>query len=879
MVVCALAAGLALLYLPPRYGEMPSETASTAGQHDPGSPPELLAGRGAPKHQAATHVGTHLAVEVRSLSGDQPVPGASVVVRGTGQLAVRGTTNAAGVFEATGLPRIDLEIAASASDFAPSVVEVEHAALAATGRVTLHLAGGHQVVGRVVDEDGQPIAGAVVEASSGTRVGNATSPARQTETDADGVFTLADLAAGSQVLSARWPLGWKGRGRTVRVPLPTPIELVLPQGVTIEGTVTSTDTGQSLGGATVHVSNLNYSMTASTRTDERGRYTLGPLDPAAPPAYLRVTRPGYRPQTQDALVDRGLATPHPSIARRAILDLGLNAGDRITLDMALDPGAVVTGTVRGPDGPVGGAIVRPVPPRGSNWTRTNASGVYRLVGLDPRPALIAVQAPGYLQVGAVHPLPSGAIESLEAFQLMGVRPSIRAETVHDIRLERGQTLEVQVQDSQGRTLSGAKLWIRPEEGASQPHVSRSAKGIFSVSGIARRGALVIGATLEGYEAVVPEGVRVVEGTQGDVVLVRMRKRATLTVHGRMNSNAEATLRGAYVQVAWVDRSGFALDPVGRMKLWTTTKRHPVRDDGSFRVSLTGAPGRFAVRAGALGHVAAHSPDQLVRPGESDAEIDLTLATGARLQGKVLDAASGDPIRGALVRLTSTNARGGRGAMWYLTPAATDGSGAFAITELGKGTYLLEVAARKYSSGKRVVEVAATNEPVTIRLHKADGTISGIVESNAGTPLLGARIRALQGKATARAVRARADGSFLLRGLQRRKATVHAGARGHVGTRADDVAVETRDLRLILEAGVTAAGVLLDARARPLARTWIHFESRGPVREGTWVRTDEAGRFRRDGLPRGSHDVSLRVDGRRFSLGTVVLPDEDLVIRR
>ncbi|MCP5069632.1 MAG: hypothetical protein GY946_23945 [bacterium] len=880
LLLLCLAAGLFAFLAPPPVPSAPT----SHGDDDAGvaPSPDLLGAESAYKVARAPDAGDAgalLTIAVRALSGDQPVPAAQITIRDRGKVVATGSTDEAGLLTLDVLPRADLQVVAEAIGFTPSQVSIKPAEAAPPAQITLHLAGGHNVEGRVVDEEGQPVAGAIVEATSATRIGSARIPARLTRTRKEGIFEIADLPAGHQVLSARWPKGWKGPGQTVRVPLRTPIDLTLRRGATIEGTITSADTGQGLGAATVRVASISYGMSASVRTDEQGNYSLGPLDPSAAPAYLRVTRPGYRPATQDALADRGLAAPHPSIEGRSVLDLRLGSGDRVRLDFSLDTGAVVVGTVRGPDGPLPNALVRPVPPRGASWTRTNAEGEYRLVALAARPVLIAVQAPGFLQDGAVHPLPSRDLELSDAFQHMGAHPVVGSEVVRDVRMERGLVLHIRVLDMGDEPLVAERLWVRNERGTSQPVVTRSKAGGFAVSGVASGGQLVIGATLDGYEGAEPQGIRITQGTQDGAVLVRMRRRKTLTVRGSISSRQEAELRGAYVQVAWVDRSGYALDPVGRLKLWASSQRHPVREDGSFTVRLAGAPGRFAVRASALGHVAAYSIDEVASAGTVEAEVHLTLAAGHRLAGHVLDASSGDSIPGALIRLTSAGANNGTAPMWYVTPTATDASGSFAVTEVSAGTYLLEVHATGFGAEKLTIQVPAPAETTTIELARADGEIGGTVESDAGMPLLGARLHAVQGTTLSRPVRSRADGSFLLRGLRHAPATVGADADGQVAAQAKDVSVGTRDLRFVLEPGVGAAGVALDQQGRPLARTWIHFQPSQGGHVGTWVRTDSAGRFRRTGLARGAHRLSLHAKGKRIPIGEVVLPDEDLVVRR
>jgi hypothetical protein len=882
ILLLVAAAGLLLLalLLLPEPTAVRAPRAEEAG-HRPAPAPGLVgAGRkeaqGASSHSAAP--GIPLVVEVRALSGDRPVQGAHVVIHLARRVVAEGTTDAGGVLgvhlDAPG----SLVVRAEADGLAPSEATIRAAAEAEPARVTLYLAGGHPVRGRVVDDRGRAVPGAIVEATAAIRIVGSRASTQRVRTSSRGVFEFGALPTGREILAARWPSGWGPAGTTLRVPVTGPITLVLPRGATIEGTITSAATGKGLAGATVRLSTLAYDRSAAARTDAAGHYALGPFPPSHPPATIRVTRPGYRPATTDDLAGRGLAAPHPTLDGRSVLDLGLGIGDHVRIDFALDPGAVVVGTVRGPEGPIADAVVRAVPAEGASWTRTDEHGHYRLVALAPRPTLIVVHAPGFVQAGASASLPTHDVASSEAFGLMGVRPTTDHETVRDVKVERGHTLHVRVVDSLDRPLGAATLWVRPTTGGAQPLARPLGHGAFAVIGLAPGEGLTIGARLEGYEGVEPAGIQVAEGAAPDPVVVRLRRRRVLIVRGTVTSHAEAELRGAYVQVAWTDRSGFPLDAVGCMKLWAQTQRQPVRSDGSFSVRLAGAPGRFAVRACALGHVAAETPDQEATRGTTQVEVDLRLAPGLRLEGRVLEEGTERPVQGALIRLTCTDSTRRTASLWYATPSATNAGGSFVVDDLAPATYLLEVRAGGHVPLRKTIEVTDHSDPVAIRLARADGEIAGVVEAGTGSPFPGARVRAIQGGSGLASVRSHPDGTFRLGGLQRSPATVTARAEGQVEARADDIAVGTRDLHLVLEPGVAAAGLLLDGRGRPLPSTWLHFVPSGSS-TGTWVRTDHAGRFRASGMAAGETEVRLRAAGKEVRVGRAVLPDEDLVLRR
>lgn len=673
-------------------------------------------------------------VQVRTLSGDRPIAGARVDVRAKGAVVAQATTDDEGRVSMDDVPTGSLQLAVRAVGFVSSEAAVMHTPGCESTTVSLHLAHGHPVRGRVIDDLGRPVAGALVLATSAVQIGRARVPEQRATTGADGRFVFASLPAGEQVLVARWSAGWGGRGQRVRVPFAGAIDLLLARGAVVAGTVTSAVTGAGIAEAEVAVSDISYSARVLVRTDAEGRYQIGPFDPRRPPVYLRVTADGYRPATQEALVARGLAAPHPFLDGRTVMDLGLGPDDRVALDIALAPGAVRVGRVGG----------------------------------------------------------------------------------------------TQEKDRQG---------------------DRRADG---------RGAA--GADAADADAV-------------------PTSRAILAVRGRLSSRHEAELRGAYVQVAWVDRSGFALDPVGRWKLWAGATRHPVRRDGTFSVSLSGAPGRFAVRASALGHMPTYSADQRVAEDTTEAEVDLRLAPGRRLAGTVLDALTSEPVVGARLRIVASDAAHRTITMWHAIPAVSDGRGAFSIGEIPDGPQLLEVSATGYASVTRRVEVSRASGEVRVRLMPADGRLAGVVEHDAGGPFAGARVYVRQERQASRRVRTGDDGAFVLEGLPRAPATVAARADGHIEARAVDVPIGTLDLRFVLERGVAAAGVVLDGRGQALPNTWIEFVPVGGSHGGTWVRTDAKGRFRRTDLARGTHEIRVRAERSSQVVGRVVLPNEDLVVRR
>ncbi len=181
---------------------------------------------------------------VTTVRGRRTVAGARVTVR-AGALT-RGTVcDAEGYFSLRGIAPGDVEF----------VVEAENLALlrttrkvASTGQFDrpidigqLDLSEAGEVTGRVLDREGQPVAGARVGPSlSDAPVPLGVRPHGSVTTDRDGRFSLVDLAEGEVVLMARAPGFVDGRSEPVRViagRTHDELEIVLERGTDTDGRV------------------------------------------------------------------------------------------------------------------------------------------------------------------------------------------------------------------------------------------------------------------------------------------------------------------------------------------------------------------------------------------------------------------------------------------------------------------------------------------------------------------------------------------------------------------------------------------------------------------------------------------------------------------
>ncbi len=218
-------------------------------------------------------------VIVRDAIVGMPISGAKVELRGG--LVLAATTGKDGVAELHGVGAGWAPLRVDAKGYAPAAMM-----LATTGDpaevqrqvVTLSLGAG--VAGRVVDEAGQPVAGARVLAVSASEPFPVVDPRRDAAvTDADGKFAIAALAAGTYRFAASHPDFSPATTPPIAIDGHTAredIEVRLDRGATIRGTVRSPD-GQPVAAAAIRIvgkGSVFWRMTRQAFSDERGAFVV-----------------------------------------------------------------------------------------------------------------------------------------------------------------------------------------------------------------------------------------------------------------------------------------------------------------------------------------------------------------------------------------------------------------------------------------------------------------------------------------------------------------------------------------------------------------------------------------------------------------------------
>jgi hypothetical protein len=566
------------------------------------------------------------------------------------------------------------------------------------------------VDGRVVDERGQPVAGAVVRAVASSRWDDQ-EPVTAT-TGGDGGFAL-DVVAGRWSVTASAPGRVPGEAvAEVAAGERTRIQLrLVAGGASVAGRVVDA-TGGSVGGALVVLAPEQGVLGADTRraaaamTDGDGKFEVGVV-----PGRWRV------------------ATTHPEyVADARSLDVPASGA---TIEISLVPGGVVEGTVRdrGSDAPVAGARVSyarevigqgpfagaSAQQRGQGEVTAGADGSFRITGLGAGRIILTAQTDD----------DRAGDEPTEV--LLGI-----AETATDVDVFVAPALSIagRVVYDDGSPAAGAGVTVQQRGEATM--VTAGDDGRFRVGG-ARPGRYRLRAEAE--DSLKSEGVTV-EVDRAPVTDV------VLTV-----------ARGAYV-TGRVEPAGPAEitvipeDDGGGIKM----------EDGFLDLDLTGGPatrtaadGTFRIGPFPPGTVTLGGKAPDGKRGETEVTVDaggaagVVIALEARgsIAGRVATK-KGVPVPGAVVSLRRATGPGGlrrttivNGVDIGADRAPCDGDGRFAVAGLDAGTWELTVLDdlgapiafdRKDADAPERVELAANQQRSGVELvvEAKDGVIEGVV---------------------------------------------------------------------------------------------------------------------------------------------------------
>jgi protocatechuate 3,4-dioxygenase beta subunit len=581
--------------------------------------------------------------------------------------------------------------------------------------------------GRVFDEEGKPLAGAIVSLA-----GSGFWPARSVESQHDGRFRWRQIPAGVYELRV-------SKGALVAAPLEGLIldpgaqrsfGVKLAQGWTLAGRVVDAKTGTPVRDAEVTVATGALGLhSRETETDARGHFELVGVVGAEQNVYVEAT---------------GYIIAGPLSQRR----------DSPELAVRLERAARIEGRVVDARGrPIAGAAIRAfgeggeasTPPPGSDTLSVTSgpvlpisaarSGSLAFVGqvnssADGRFVLDKLRAGSYT-VAATHPDFTPSSSGVLSVRAGATRSGVR------IVMRPGTELAGRVVDERGQGLEAIPVELRaPGERLPRMAVS-GADGSFSFRGV--RGEITI--TALPYDLPPAREVLVIDEDDALVTVELALSSALYTMHGRVVDERGFGVGGALLSVK-------SKDPQ------TPAERSAKSDaDGTFSVPALPEP-PFSLRA----EHPAFSPARLSEVNELDG-VEVVMAAGVTFLGEVIDDWSGDGLRNARVQL--------KGPLEQESKTRSDGT--FVFRQLPTGTYEVTLSHTDYETQERrvVIEppryVDRPQELDRVRLVPG-GVVEGeIVDANS-EPVAGAEVAWGDPPRWDRASRTDARGAFQLRGV-------------------------------------------------------------------------------------------------------------------
>jgi protocatechuate 3,4-dioxygenase beta subunit len=609
--------------------------------------------------------------------------------------------------------------------------------------------------GQLLDaEDGRGIEGAALRyaPSSGAPV----PPARS---GGDGHFLLEGLPPGAGRLEVRAP-GYvlAAAGPLDPAALEEALEIELRRAGTLSGVVRDPQ-GRPIERARLdltarEISTLQQATSPAgqhgwTLSDASGRFTMSLSALAGATGVCR------------------LEARHPEYAGAASIDLGGidPSGSLEGLELVLEPGGAITGSVRSLSGPLGGVLVRlrRFDDRGEEaelpWrTLSGATGRFAVRGLAAGEYMMRVDAPGFAP-----------------YQSDRLRVAGERETEHEIVLEAEAALSGRITDSEGSPLRGAE--VRAVDPAWRDLRSGERVAVSDQEGRWRLGSLragryILSASLPWQpgasqrEAEAPaEGVGFVLGGSGSLV-------------GRVVEAGSGAPIGSF-------RLGLVPAVAGEGA--PIPEREFGDPDGAFLLEDM-SPGTYVYRVRAAGYLAAGGSVR-VESGVAGEGLLIELERGRSVLARVTDT-RGRPLPGAAVRALPVAVRedlagaedelaarlaGGdlTQALFKLDHSRPDAAG-FETGEKGEalvsglagGAYVLEAAHPDHPAARSLpfTPAAAEGPPAEIQIALPDGRrLEGLVRSRDGAPV-GEGIVLLGGAGRQSRAEVQAGGRFRFRGL-------------------------------------------------------------------------------------------------------------------
>jgi protocatechuate 3,4-dioxygenase beta subunit len=748
-----------------------------------------------------------------------------------------------GRFVLTGLiPRGTYEVNVISEGFARTTVTARTAEPGkAIPEVRVVLDPGRVLSGRVVDEEGRPIAGAELALSMELW------DRRRASSDETGRFVFKGLNPGIFSLLA------KGKGHPqVHLPaveIPTERkatdvgDVVLPDEVAIEGRVTDSR-GRPLEGAEVKT----HRSPGPLHRRELGRRPVFQIFPSATTGPDGTFRLGEL-KAGDAL---DLTVQHPDHVPARLP--GVKAPTAEPLRIELRRGRSLSGRVVGPEGePVAGATLSPS--RGSmSRGNTDPEGAFRMSGIEPGSIDLGVAAKGYRP------------KVLEGI----VIPEERDPENLEIVLDRSVSVEVRVLSMEGEPMAGEWVHANPEVpqdprefrmfGMGPPQNRTDGRGIVKIE-VPKPGRYRFSVSNGGPSTVVevpPEGTS-----------VELRVPPIVEISGRVLDENGEGVSGARVTLE-SSREGGGFSSISSSSDADGSFRFPGSQEGAWRLT-----------AGKKGF-ADSPPQEIVVAGQSihGIEIRLTRDPGhgkAAITGRLLGLAPED--------LLHVQVGAAPGNPFQSKPGKVFPDGGYRIEDLESGEWEVNAATPSGARAQGKVQIAPGVPETVLDLEFGGLTLSGRVLVD-GLPLAGAGVAAWVGpRNVAGQTRTDYTGAFTLpglrRGIYRLVVQTRDGQSGLSDLRIVDLE-EDRVVQVAIVTGRISGRIVSGATGAPLPEATVLLDSLhkeiDQIFSAPSARSGGDGIFQSSRLAAGTYRVTVRREGFAPEEGTVQLrPGEEATV--
>jgi protocatechuate 3,4-dioxygenase beta subunit len=824
----------------------------------------VLAARSAEAATIVLDPTASIAGRVVDAESAKPLPGVRLVARAEGQAAFLGGSGPDGRYAIRGLPLRSYRLSAEDERFVSwSRTVAVTAAQEETQDVPLSRAA--TLLGRVVDEQGAPIEGALVQVvRGGENVVQAFIRSMEGDpgvrTGRDGSFRATRLAAGE---NQRLDVGHDeyeersiGGLSLAAGATRSGVTVVLRRGLSVRGVVRDEE-GRPLAGAEVSLS------TSRTFRAGRGGVQMQFIGPGG--QQRRETGADGRFEFRGLKAgDYTVSARRAGFARASVDPVKVSepqAGEPV--ELTLRPGATLSGFVRDKSG--AGA---------SGWSIA-AREAGQSGGTPFGPGALRSEEPtgpdgAFLLEGAV---------ARETYDLQAMGPSglgprkagvvAPAEDVELTVTGTGQIRGRVVDGDGGRAIPDFQLRYQPDAKGGMRFVMRAGpgrgRGPYEKQAFhAEDGSFVLEDVPAGrwtVEAFAPSyqpgsaaGVTVGEGEAAEGVEIRLSKGGVVT--GRvLESRTGRPILDATVQAQLSGGGG----PAAMIRMGAEAGENEASTDAEGRYEITGlAPGTWTVTAS---HPDWSEATTSVELKETPATADIRLGRGGSIGGTVL--AAGRPVAGAQVTLSAAGDSGFRPGAGMMgggeQSALSDDSGRFRFERLSPGRYSLGASLRDQSSAPAEAVVTG-DDAQEVQLVLSEGAIvRGLVTGLPDLQLAGVNVSA-QGQDYFATTRTAAGGTFELAGVPEGLVTLRANAGDFLtGSRSASTTVTIGPgqaeaaAEIVFEQGFRVDGHVTRG-GRPVTDAMVMAAPEGGDRRSANARTDESGGYALEGLDEGRYNI-------------------------